>query len=343
PHYHLRPSDAGLGSDALDVLSAGYEELASGTVEPGDRAATRAIRHVIRCGRTESDGLPVDLPLERLAAVLERHTRGLGVLDDLFADPRVTDAFRSSPGDGRPLRIRVDGEAMTTNVGLSPADIAALSARVRAASGRTLSRASPTTDAAVGGVRVAAVTAPASDGPGFAFRRHDDDAWTLPRLVAVGSLPPAVAGLLSVAVERGAAVLVAGPRGAGKTSLLGALCFAVSSAARTVLVEDTPELPVDGLRRSGRDVQRLHVGTDADAPLSPTEAVRTALRLGEGALVVGEVRGEEARALYEAMRVGAAADAVLGTIHGAGGASVRERVVSDLGVPASSFATTDLV
>jgi hypothetical protein len=65
--------------------------------------------------------------------------------------------------------------------------------------------------------------------------------------------------------------------------------------------------------------------------------------LGEGALVVGEVRGEEAAALYEAMRVGAHGHAVLGTIHGDSAAAVRERVVSDLDVPASSFAATDLV
>ena len=63
----------------------------------------------------------------------------------------------------------------------------------------------------------------------------------------------------------------------------------------------------------------------------------------ESALAVGEVRGEEAAVLYEAMRVGAGGSAVLGTIHGDGGEDVRERVVSDLDVPASSFATTDLV
>jgi hypothetical protein len=47
--------------------------------------------------------------------------------------------------------------------------------------------------------------------------------------------------------------------------------------------------------------------------------------------------------LYEAMRVGAADGTVLGTIHGGGGESVRERVVTDLGVPESAFADTDLV
>jgi hypothetical protein len=78
-------------------------------------------------------------------------------------------------------------------------------------------------------------------------------------------------------------------------------------------------------------------------PITASEALRTALRLGESALVVGEVRGEEARVLYEAMRVGAGGAAVLGTIHGEGGGTVRERVVDDLGVPASAFAETDLV
>jgi Flp pilus assembly CpaF family ATPase len=60
-------------------------------------------------------------------------------------------------------------------------------------------------------------------------------------------------------------------------------------------------------------------------------------------LVVGEVRGEEAKVLYEAMRVGAADGTVLGTIHGGGGESVKERVVTDLGVAESAFADTDLV
>ncbi|QZP37611.1 ATPase, T2SS/T4P/T4SS family [Halobaculum magnesiiphilum] len=346
PHYHLTPATRAFSTDALDVLAAATDALATGEVSHGPRSHRRAVRHAAsdrRSGSTAAGDPPDPLPTGALTEALRRHTRGLGVLDELFADGRVTDAFLSAPAADGPVRAVVDGEAMTTNVRLSAADIDALASRVRAASGRAFSRASPTADAALGDVRVAAVTDPASDGRGFALRRRDDDPWTLPRLVSVGSLPPWAAGLLSVAVERGAAILVAGPRGAGKTSLLGALCLEVPVDTRTVLIEDTPELPVAAIRDAGRDVQPLSAGTDGDDALAPTEAVRTALRFGEGALVVGEVRGSEARALYEAMRVGAAADAVLGTIHGTGGRAVRERVVSDLGVPASSFATTDLV
>jgi len=101
-------------------------------------------------------------------------------------------------------------------------------------------------------------------------------------------------------------------------------------------------LPVGDLQAAGRDVQALRTDEDG-AGFDPTRALRTALRLGNGALVVGEVRGEEAQVLYEAMRVGAHSEAVLGTIHGDGASDTYERVVSDLGVAPSSFAATDLV
>jgi type IV secretory pathway ATPase VirB11/archaellum biosynthesis ATPase len=337
-YYHLTPRSHALDDDATATLAAAHECLARGGVPGGDRAPARAVRRV--AGDRD--------PVETLSAVLRRYTRGHGVLDDLFADPRVSDVVASAPVSANPVRVTVDGDRLRTNVRLTPDGAAALASRFRRASGRGFSRASPSLDAAVerpggGRVRVAGVTAPASDGIGFAFRAHDGTAWTLPGLVASGTLPPTAAGFLSVAVERGAAILVAGTRGAGKTTLLGSLLWELPPATRLVTVEDTPELPVVALREAGRDVQPLHVELGDDASFAPTDALRTALRLGDGALVVGEVRGEEAGALYEAMRVGAHGHAVLGTIHGDSGATVRERVVSDLGVPASAFGATDLV
>jgi flagellar protein FlaI len=67
------------------------------------------------------------------------------------------------------------------------------------------------------------------------------------------------------------------------------------------------------------------------------------LRLGESALVVGEVRGREAATLYESMRTGKAGSSVLGTIHGDSARSVYERAVHDLGVAPEAFGATDVV
>lgn len=332
--YHLTPPSARLDDTAVERLAAAKDRLLNDPAG-GDRAPGRAVRAVAT----------TDDPVSILVDVLRRHTRGYGVFEHVFADGRVSDATVSAPVAENPLRVVVDGERCRTNVRLPPEGAATLASRLRRTSGRGFSRASPTLDATIGTesgrVRVAATTGPASDGLSFTFRRGDPDAWTAARLVDVGTITPAAAGLLSVAVERGVAGLVAGGRGAGKTTALGAFLWELPPETRSVLIEDTPELPAAAVAAAGRDTQRLRTGDGAEP--SPSEAVRTALRLGGGAIVVGEVRGEEAAALYEAMRVGAAGESVLGTIHGESPDAVRERVVTDLGVSASSFAATDLI
>ncbi|GAB7092093.1 hypothetical protein JCM18237_23640 [Halorubrum luteum] len=332
--YHLTPPTVGFDRNAFETLAAARDRLLANP-SGGERAPGRAVRAVA------SDDDPVD----ELAETLRRHTRGHGVFEHVFADDRVSDATVSAPVTMNPLRVVVDGDRCRTNVWLPPEGAATLASRLRRTSGRGFSRASPTLDATLetpnGPVRVAATTTPASDGLSFTFRRGDPEAWTLARLVDAGTLTAEAAGFLSVAVERGVTGLVAGGRGAGKTTALGSLLWELDAGTRTILIEDTPELPADALVTAGRDVQRLRVGEGAELP--PSEAVRTALRLGGGALVVGEVRGEEAAALYEAMRVGAAGETVLGTIHGEDPNAVRERVVADLDVSRSSFAATDLL
>jgi flagellar protein FlaI len=335
--YHVVPVECDLDRPAASALAEAHALLAGGAVSGGERAAGRAVRRVV------DDAVLAD----RLAAVLRKHTSGEGVLEDLFTDDRVSDVYATAPVERNPLRVVVDGETMRSNVRLGRDGAGALASRFRRESGRAFSRASPalaaTTEVGDRAVRVAGVTEPTSDGVSFAFRARDRRAWTLPALVDNGTLPPPAAGLLSVAVQRGAAVLVAGGRGAGKTTTLGALLWELSPSTRVVCIEDTRELPVERLQRHGRDVQALRATDGDEAGLDAAGALRTALRLGEGAIVVGEVRGEEARVLYEAMRVGAGSGAVLGTVHGDGAAELRERVVEDLGVPASSFASTDLV
>lgn len=337
PVYHLDPPEASLTKSAARTLEAAHDALARGVVTGGERAPGRAVRHVA------DDNEPV----ETLTAVLTKHVRGYGILDDFFADSAVSDVYLSHPVCETPIRVVVNGTSMRTNVRLAPGGAESLASRLRRVSGSSFSRADPTLDAVIdvgsGRVRVAGVTAPASEGLGFAFRRHDETPLTLPALVENGTISADAAALCSLAVERGASVLVAGARGAGKTTFLGSLLWDLPTDVRTVLIEDAPELPAGTLQAAGRDVQSLRTDTaDGPAP-TPQDALHTALRLGDGALVVGEVRGDEAAVLFEAMRVGSNSSAALGTIHGDGAAAVRERVVSDLDVPASSFATTDLV
>lgn len=344
--YYLEPLERQLSTDALATLAAAYRRLADGEVDAGDRAPSRAVRETVSEGEAAISERTRNTTVRSITRVLTKHTRGYGLLEDLFADPDLSDVFVTAPAPSNRLRVTVDGETLVSNVKLTESGVDALSSQFRRESGRAFSRAEPTldatTDVASRRVRVAGVTEPPSAGTAFAFRAQDRETWTLPALVANDTLTADAAALLSVAIERGGSLLLAGPRGAGKTTMLGALLWELPPTIRTVVIEDTPELPVGKLQEGGRDVQALLTSTNAEE-LSPSEALRTALRLGDGALVVGEVRGEEATVLYEAMRVGANSEAVLGTIHGDGGEDVYERVVTDLGVSPTAFGVTDLV
>ena len=113
-----------------------------------------------------------------------------------------------------------------------------------------------------------------------------------------------------------------------------------------VLAHNTLELPVESMRDLKFNILRLKVRSallKGSSETSAAEGIRSSLRLGDSCLIIGEVRSEEAKALYEAMRVGALANVVAGTIHGASPYGVFDRVVNDLGVPATSFKATDIV
>ena len=113
-----------------------------------------------------------------------------------------------------------------------------------------------------------------------------------------------------------------------------------------IIAHNTLELPVDALRKIGYDIQRMKVRSallSSSTEVGADEGIRTSLRLGDSSLIVGEVRSTEAKALYEAMRIGALANVVAGTIHGASPYGVFDRVVNDLQVPVTSFKATDCI
>src|SRR3989344_8504953 len=113
-----------------------------------------------------------------------------------------------------------------------------------------------------------------------------------------------------------------------------------------ITIEDTLELPTNSMMELGFNIQPMIVASSlvkGSSEMSASDGIRSTLRLGDSALIVGEVRSTEAKALYEAMRVGGAANVVAGTIHGDSPYGVFDRVVNDIGVPKTSFKATDLI
>jgi len=288
--------------------------------------------------------------IEYLADVFSRYTAGFGILEDLLLDNRIQDVYVNAPVVNNALHIVLDGEEYTSNIFLSNGDIDALASRFRTLSGRAFSEASPVMDMDLEKyrTRVAAISNPLTPrGIAFALRRHRQKPWTLTRFISNKMLSANAAGFLSFLVDGQASLLIAGSRGAGKTSLLGALILEIPQRFRILTIEDTSEIPIDDLQKYGYKMQSLITKSissgSASTEISPTDALRTALRLGESVLIIGEVRGVEAKVLFEAMRIGAAGNLIMGTIHGSTTRDVYERVVYDIGVPATSFKAVDAV
>ncbi|MCD6478876.1 MAG: type II/IV secretion system ATPase subunit [Candidatus Diapherotrites archaeon] len=284
--------------------------------------------------------------------LLIRWIKQHGILDYLMSDPKIQEININPPEFQSPFRIvHEDFDECRTNLYPSIDFLNYLATYLKINSGRPLNKAQPQLDAELTienqRARVAAVVQPFSiHGIGYSIRRHREKPWTYPLFIANRTINPLFAGLMSFMITQGRTFLVAGPRGSGKTSLLGASVLEILPKYRIITIEDTQELPVNFYKEYGYDILSFKVRS----ALSPEgleipfeKGLKTCLRLGNSCLIIGEVRSKEARVLYEAMRVGAMANTVAGTIHADNPYGVFDRVVNDLGVPKGSFKVTDLI
>ncbi len=291
--------------------------------------------------------------MKSLASILVRYTIGFGVLEVLLQDSDLQDIMVNAPVGLSNIFVRHNefGECVS-NLVPSVEDADSWAAKFRMTSGRALDEANPILDTNLElndvSARVAIIQQPLSAGGlAYTLRRHRSKPWTLPLFIKNGMLDSLGAGLLSFMIDGARTMLVAGTRSSGKTSLLGSLLLEIMPNKRIITVEDTLELPVSSMRKLDYDILSMKVrsalGQEKSVEVSAEEGIRASLRLGDSSLIVGEIRSGEAKALYEAMRVGALANVVAGTIHGASPYGVFDRVVNDLGVPATSFKATDLI
>ena len=290
--------------------------------------------------------------LNKLSIILVRHTIGFGLIEVLLQDKKIQDIVLNAPIPMTHIFLRhQDYDECYTNILPSQEDIDSWAAKFRMLSGRPLDEANPILDTQleIGKIRsrIAIIQQPLSpDGLAYAIRRHREEPWTLPLFIKNRMINPFTAGLFSFLVDGSRTLLVAGTRSSGKTSLLGSLMLEILPKFRTIVIEDSLELPLDSLRKLNYNILRMKVRSallKTTTEVSAEDGIRTSLRLGDSCLIIGEVRSVEAKALYEAMRIGALANVVAGTIHGASPYAVFDRVVNDLGVPATSFKATDVI
>ncbi len=261
---------------------------------PLDRASLTAELDAITAERA-----PLLKPGERSAVV--DSLVGLGPVEQFRSDPEITDVLVNRFDD---IWIEKAGELVRTDVRFDgPGAVLAAVERMIAPAGLRLDRTSPSVDVRLpDGSRMHATIPPvAIDGPAFAVRRFVPVARTLLDLEQSGSIRPEATGLLSESVRRRQNLIVSGGTGSGKTTLLNVLSAEIPPGQRTITIEDSAELSLQGhtLRLEARPANADGVGE-----VSLRLLVRNALRLRPDRIIVGEVRGAEALDMISAMNTG---------------------------------------
>ncbi len=356
--YHITPQEFTLTEEKYSLLDSArrYLEARKPTEISEPEKVRESFKNIgVELIRDLASTKSVNLStkeIDELATILVRYTAGFGILELLLSDEKIQDIFINAPIGSSPVYIvHSDFEECETNLIPTMGDADGWATRFRLYSGRPLDEANPVLDTellvAGGRARVAAISKNLSpDGLAFAFRRHREKPWTFPLFIKYKMFDPLYAGLMNFIIQGGRTMLVAGGRGSGKTSVLNALILEIMPKFRILVQEDTLEIGVPELRKLNYNIERLKsrsVITKVETEMPAEDVLRTALRLGDSVLIIGEVRSTESIALFESMRIGGFSNVVAGTIHGETAYGVYDRVVHDLGVPPTSFKALDLI
>src|SRR5579863_9593482 len=236
---------------------------------------------------------------------------GLGPLEPLLQDPTISDILVNGH---KQVYVERKGLLELTNVQFrDDAHLLRIIDKIVSQVGRRVDESNPMVDARLAdGSRVNAIIPPlAVDGPLLSIRRFGTDKLMPADLVRKVSLTPGMMQLLEAAVKARLNIIVAGGTGAGKTTLLNALSVFISPKERIVTIEDAAELQLKQPHLARLETRPANV--EGQGAIRQRQLLVNSLRMRPDRIIVGEVRGEEALDMLQAMNTGH--DGSLTTIH----------------------------
>lgn len=259
-----------------------------------------------------------------IVSVILDEIMGLGPLEGLLSDPAVSDILVNGPNT-----IYVERKGRLSQVDVAFRDNAHLIntiSRIVGAVGRRVDESSPMVDARLAdGSRVNAIIPPlALDGAALSIRRFGAKALTYEELLKFGAMSQDMLNYLKAAVVAKCNLLVSGGTGAGKTTLLNALSNFIPEGERVITLEDSAELQLQ-LAHTVR-LESRPPNLEGRGAVSIGDLMKNALRMRPDRIVVGEVRGEEALDMLQAMNTGH--EGSMGTLHANSPTDATQRLMT---------------
>ena len=280
-------------------------------VEMTTTSLRRQIEHIIHDIANESRYELSAAEQSKLAEELANDMVGFGPLEPLLSDETVSDIMVNAPDN---VYVERNGLLERTNVRFRDVEhISSISQKIAARVGRRIDESSPMVDARLpDGSRVNVVFPPLTiDSPCISIRKFTRHRRDFSALVKGGSMSEGVGRLLQIAARCRLNILISGGTGSGKTTLLNAMSQLIDHNERIVSVEDAAELQL--LQPHVIRLETRPPNLEGKGMISQRDLLRNALRMRPDRIILGEIRGEEAFDMLQAMNTGH--DGSISTVH----------------------------
>ncbi len=302
----LDPLEKGVYDRILEILLAEIESPKQEIVDPRRFFAEEA-KKIVDKYRISLGWLP-DVSWYKILYHAERDLVGFGKIDPLMRDPNIEDI--SCDGVTKPVYIwHRKYESIETNLELESDEILDnMVVKLVHMGGKHVSSAFPIVDASLPGKHRLAVCYRREITPfgtAFTIRKFREDPYSIIDLINIGTFSEEMAAYLWICLENRASVMVLGGTASGKTTALNSLACLIKPGSKIITIEETAELnlPLENwVSLIARQSYGLGGGNVGEVALF--DLVKTSMRHRPDILVVGEIRGQEAYVLFQALATG---------------------------------------
>src|SRR5512136_807208 len=302
----LDPLEKGVYDRILDILLAEIESPKDAIADPRKFFAEEA-KKIVDKYRISLGWLP-DVSWYKILYHAERDLVGFGKIDPLMRDPNIEDI--SCDGVKKPVYVwHRKYESVETNLTLDSDEVLDnMVVKLVHMGGKHVSSAFPIVDASLPGKHRLAVCYRreiTSFGTAFTIRKFREDPYSIIDLINIGTFSEEMAAYFWLCLEHRTSIMILGGTAAGKTTALNALACLIKPGSKIITIEETAELnlPHDNwVSLIARQSYGLGGDNTGEVPLF--DLVKTSMRHRPDILIVGEVRGQEAYVLFQALATG---------------------------------------